>query len=253
LKSCPFENLELDRTQARRLRLLEKIAAPTPRPETLGQGQSVPEFSFIDQSHQRISLSQLSGKVVAVTFIYTRCPFPNYCFRLSNNFGQLQKRFGNRMGKDLVLLSVVIDPANDQPDAMANYARTWKADSRSWHFLTGQLTDIEKLAHEFDMDFYPDEALYIHSFHTVLIDRRGRLAANLEGNDFTSKQLGDLVESMLSGTQLAAVRHLRQSFTEVMKHCTEGVSISDCILHVLKITDFTGPPASPSFGLSACC
>jgi protein SCO1/2 len=102
------------------------------------------------------------------------------------------------MGKDLVLLSVVIDPANDQADAMANYARTWKADSRSWHFLTGQLTDIEKLAHEFDMDFYPDEALYIHSFHTVLIDRRGRLAANLEGNDFTSKQLGDLVESMLA-------------------------------------------------------
>jgi protein SCO1/2 len=193
-----FESLELDPTQARRLKLLEKIAAPKPRPDALAPGNAVPDFTFIDQSRQRVSLSELSGKVVAVTFIYTRCPFPDYCFRLSNNFGDLQKRFADRMGKQLVLLSVVIDPANDQPDAMAAYARTWKADTRSWHFLTGSPSDIEKLAHEFDMDFYPDEALYIHSFHTVLIDRQGRLAANLEGNDFTSKQLGDLVESMIA-------------------------------------------------------
>ena len=198
LAILPFENLELDPTQAKRLRLLERIAAPTARPDAIAQGQNIPEFSFIDQARQRISLSQLSGKVVAVTFIYTRCPFPNYCFRLSNNFGQLQKRFSDGMGKDLVLLSVVIDPANDQPDALANYSRTWKADTRSWHFLTGPLADIEKLAHEFDMDFYPDEALYIHSFHTVLIDRHGRLAANLEGNEFSSKQLGDLVESVIT-------------------------------------------------------
>jgi protein SCO1/2 len=197
IEILPFENLELDPTQAKRLRLLEKIAAPKHRPNNLVQGQKVPEFTFIDQSRQRISLSQFSGKVVAVTFIYTRCPFPDYCFRLSNNFGQLQKRFANRMGKDLVLLSVVIDPANDQPEALANYALTWKADSRFWHFLTGSPADIENLAQEFDMDFYPDEALYIHSFHTVLIDRQGRLAANLDGNDFTSKQLGDLVESMI--------------------------------------------------------
>jgi len=198
IEIVPFESLELDPTQARRLKLLERIAASKPRPDALSPGNAVPEFSFIDQSRQRVSLSQLSGKVVAVTFIYTRCPFPDYCYRLSNNFGQLQKRFAAHMGKDLVLLSVVIDPANDQPDAMADYARTWKADVRSWHFLTGSPADIEKLAHEFDMDFYPDEGLYIHSFHSVLIDRQGRLAANLEGNDFTSNQLGDLVESMLA-------------------------------------------------------
>jgi protein SCO1 len=147
-----------------------------------------------------VRLSQFAGKVVALTFIYTRCPFPDYCVRLSNNFGLLQKRFHDRLGSDLILLSVVIDPAHDQPQALADYARIWKADARAWHFLTGSQEQIDQIAGRFDMNFYPDEALYIHSFHTIVIDREGCLAANVEGNDFTPKQLGDLVAAVMSGT-----------------------------------------------------
>jgi protein SCO1/2 len=193
----PFESLELDPTQARRLTLMEKTIAPGSLPSALSMGQSVPDFVLTDQSRNRVALSQLVGKVVAVTFIYTRCPLPDYCFRLSNNFSLLQKRFRSRMGSDLVLLSIVIDPTHDQPDALANYAHIWKADPKSWHFLTGPLPDIERVSREFDMNFYPDEALLVHSFHTVVINREGKLAANLEGNNFSAKQLGDLVETML--------------------------------------------------------
>jgi protein SCO1/2 len=194
----PFESLELDPTQARRLKLMENAIAHSSQPTALALGQSVPDFALTDQSRNRVALSQFAGKVVAMTFIYTRCPLPDYCFRLSNNFALLQKRFRNRMGSDLVLFSIVIDPAHDQPDALANYARIWKADSKAWHFLTGPLPDIEQVSREFDMNFYPDEALLVHSFHTVVIDREGKLAANLEGNNFSAKQLGDLVETMLS-------------------------------------------------------
>jgi protein SCO1 len=194
----PFESLELDPTEARRFKLLENAMAAKSTPsDALRIGQPVPDFALIDQNHGRISLSQFAGKVVAITFIYTRCPRPDYCVRLSNNFGLLQRRFQNRMGRDLVLLTVVIDPAHDQPDALANYARIWKADSRSWHFLTGPLADIQKLCGKFDMAFYPDEGLLVHSFHTVVVDRNGKLAANLEGNDFTSQQLGDLVQTVM--------------------------------------------------------
>lgn len=98
------------------------------------------------------------------------------------------------MGQDLVLLTVLIDPVHDQPDAMRTYARTWKADARNWHFLTGPVTDIQQLCRRFDTSFYPDEALFVHSFHTVVISRNGHLAANLEGNNFTAQQLGDLVQ-----------------------------------------------------------
>jgi protein SCO1/2 len=194
----PFESLELDPTQARRLHLIENLTAPATRANAIEPGSMVPDFTLTDQSKQSVTLSQFAGKVVALTFIYTRCPLPDYCFRLSNNFGQLQKRFRTRMGSDLILLSVVIDPAHDQPAALSDYARTWKADSRAWHFLTGPLPQIEQMARGFDMNFYPEEALYVHSFHTIVIDRQGKLVANLEGNSFSAKQLGDLVETVLS-------------------------------------------------------
>jgi protein SCO1/2 len=194
----PFQSLELDPTQARRLKLMENLMSPTANSQALGSGQTVPDFSLTDLSQRSIKLSQFSGKVVALTFIYTRCPLPDYCFRLTNNFGQLQKRFRTHMGNDLVLLSIVVDPAHDQPTALADYAKTWKADSHSWHFLTGPLPEIEKVARSFDMNFYPDEALFVHSFHTVVIDRDGKLVANLEGNSFSAKQLGDLVEAVMA-------------------------------------------------------
>jgi protein SCO1/2 len=195
----PFESLELDPTQARRFKLMENaMASGSATADVLHVGQLVPDFALTDQNRQRVSLSQFAGRVVAITFIYTRCPRPDYCVRLSNNFGLLQRRFKNRLGRDLVLLTVVIDSAHDQPEALANYARTWKADARTWHFLTGPLADIQKLCRNFDMAFYPDEALFVHSFHTVIVDRDGKLAANLEGNDFTAQQLGDLVQTVMA-------------------------------------------------------
>ncbi len=70
------------------------------------------------------------GKVVAVAFVYTSCPLPEHSFRLSNNFGRVQKRFAGRMGRDLVLLSISFDPVHDQPEVLAKYAGIWKADPR---------------------------------------------------------------------------------------------------------------------------
>jgi protein SCO1 len=207
VRIVPFESLELDPTQARRLKLLENaMSAQSPSADVIHVGQAVPDFYLTDQNRQPVSLSQLAGKVVALTFIYTRCPRPDYCVRLSNNFGVLQRRFANRMGQDLVLLTVVIDPVHDQPDALKDYARTWKADARYWHFLTGSVASIQQLGRAFDMSFYPDEALFVHSFHTVVIDRRGKLVANLEGNTFTAKQLGDLLQEVMEQNRFASAQ-----------------------------------------------
>jgi protein SCO1/2 len=130
---------------------------------------------------------------VAVAFVYTRCPLPNYCFRLSNNLGRLQKRFADRMGRDLVLLSLTIDPVHDTPEVLAKYAATWNADPNSWHFLTGPEAEVKAVCRKFGVNFWPDEGALTHSLHTVVIDRRGKLASNFEGNEFTAEQLGDFV------------------------------------------------------------
>jgi len=197
LRVRSFESADQEQQEAQRLKVLQDIANPGAQVKPLATGEVVPDFEFTDQNQQQIALSQVSGKVVVLTFIYTRCPNPNYCFRLNSNLGRLQKRFPQRLGHDLVLLSIVVDPEHDQGMTLTNYANIWRANPQGWHFLTGPLPDIQKVTRMFGMDFWNGEGVVTHSFHTIVIDQRRKLAANIEGNQFTAQQLGDLVETML--------------------------------------------------------
>lgn len=194
-----FDSLELDPLSARRLRLLDGAIDQSLSLDLLKVGQPVPDFSLTDQNREHVTRSQFAGKVVAITFVYTRCPFPNFCFRLTNNFARLQKRFANEMGRNLILLTISLDPVHDQPDTLAEYARTWNIDAKGWHLLTGPPAEVQKFCERFGVAFFPDEGQLIHSLHTLIIDRQGKLAANLEGNEFTAEELGDLVQSVLKG------------------------------------------------------
>ena len=198
IRVVKFDSPERDPAQADRLKLLSQLLEKSAASE-LSPGDHVPDFTLTDQTNQPVTLSAFAGKVVALNFVYTRCPLPDYCFRLSSNFSQLQKRFGPRSG--LVLITITFDPGNDQPDVLAKYSQIWKADPKSWHFLTGPPTDIQKVCARFGVGYWPDEGLYVHGLHTAVIDRQGILVANLEGNRFTARQLGDLVETVLRGQQ----------------------------------------------------
>jgi protein SCO1/2 len=192
-----FEDLEQQPLAARRLKIIEDLdSAKSLGTSVLKIGQRLPNTVLTDQNRREINLAGFPGKVVLVNFIYTHCPLPDYCFRLSNNLGNVQRRFKPQMGRDLILLSVTFDPMNDQPEVLANYARTWNADP-NWHFLTGAVPEIRRVCNMFGVNFWPDEAELVHSLHTVIIDQQGKLAANLEGNQFTARQLGDLVQSIL--------------------------------------------------------
>jgi len=191
------EDMEQQALTVRRLKMIENLDAGRPlAPGMLKVGEPVPGVVLMDQNRNKVDLSGFAGKVVLMNFIYTHCPLPDYCFRLSNNLGNVQRRFRAKMGRDLILLSVTFDPVHDQPEVLRDYARTWKADG-NWHFLTGELSEVRRVCKMFDVDFWPDEAELMHSLHTVIINRQGRLAANLEGNQFTARQLGDLVQTVL--------------------------------------------------------
>jgi protein SCO1 len=196
-----YQTTEQDPSTARRLKLLNGMYDSTV-PKPLEIGQRVPAFSLIDQNRQPVMLSQFREKVVAINFVYTRCPLPNYCFRLSNNFGILQRRFKARMGKDLVFLTVTFDPEHDTPEVLTRYAHIWNADPRGWRFLTGQAAEVKGICGEFGVDFFPTEDFMAHSLHTAVIDRLGELAANLEGNQFSADQLGDMVQTILDRKNL---------------------------------------------------
>jgi protein SCO1 len=194
LRVVRYDSVEQDPLTARRLRLLRNLTRPA-TPVTVGQ--AVPDFTLIDQTHQRVSLSQFRGKLVAVNFIYTSCVLPQFCYRLANHFSVMERRFRERLGRDLVLLTITFDPARDTPERLAEYARHWKANPAVWHFLTGSADDVGRVCGLFDVDFFPEEGLISHVSRTLLIDRRGAIAASIEGNQYTAAQLGDLVATLL--------------------------------------------------------
>jgi len=204
-----YASVQQDPLAARRLALLNRMAGR--QRHVLGVGEIVPDFTLIDQAGRLVRLSSLAGRVVALNFIYTRCALPQFCPRMTNNFSVLQRRFGARLGRDVVLLTVTFDPARDRPDVLAKYAAQWKADARGWHFLTGSLADVRRVCDLFGIDAFPDDGLMDHSLRTAVIDRHGVVAASIDGNGYTAEQLGDLVETVLKQTGFRRTRYSRSN------------------------------------------
>jgi len=187
-----------DPLQAGGLTALEAAMDPATKANIVQPGQPVPDFELTDQAGKTVRLSDLRGKVVVLTFGYSRCPFPDYCLRLSNNLGAVERRFRPRAGRDLVLITIAIDPEHDQGTVLSEYAASFHADTMDWHFLTGPLPMVKQVAGLFGMNFWGNEGLLTHSLHTAVLDRNGNLVANIEGNHFTAQQLGDLVENVMN-------------------------------------------------------
>ena len=192
-----------DGSHVERLRLLSAAPADaglvmTPAASTLVPlGQTVPDFSLIDQRGAPVTLASLRGRVVVVTFIYTRCPLPDYCPRMITNLSAVRDRFRTRVGKDLTLLTVTFDPQYDTPERLAAFAKSQKADVEGWHFLTGDAAGIKQVCDAFGVEYWPDSGLITHTLQTAVIDRDGRLAAAVAGKDFTGRQIADLVATVL--------------------------------------------------------
>ncbi len=160
-------------------------------------GTTMPDFELTDQDGKPVRLSALKGKVVAVTFIYSRCPLPDYCPRMIENFKAVRARFADRMNRDLVFLTISFDPRYDTPEVLTKYAASQRAGGPGWHFLTGDPAKIERVCNAFGIQYWAEEGLITHSLQTAIIDREGRLAATVEGKNFTPVQLGDLVGAAL--------------------------------------------------------
>jgi protein SCO1 len=192
-----YQSVEQDPMTASRLNLLRSLTDASTQTNVLKPGEQIPDFTLIDQTRNNVSPSQFRGKVVLITFTYTHCALPNFCFRIANNFRRIQTRFANDMGRDLVFMSITFDPAHDTPDVMASYGKTWKADPANWKLLTGSSSDIAAICGKFGVTYFPDEGLMNHSLHTFVVDRDGKLVADMEGNEYSAEQLGDLVQSVL--------------------------------------------------------
>ena len=193
-------NVHRNGTLIDRIKILSAAPAsegmPDAAPTAVAIGQLIPDFTLTDQDGVPVSLQSLRGKVVAVSFIYTRCPLPDYCPRVMTNLGALRDRFGDRLGKDVALLTITFDPQYDTPEKMKEYARRYGADIPGWRLLTGSREEIARVCLLFGVEYWPEEGMITHTLRTAVIDREGRLAATVEGKEHSTRQLADLLVSI---------------------------------------------------------
>ena len=181
-----------------------KITGHAPQPPAAGPqamhmpapGEDVPDFSFINQDGKRIELRQYRGKVLLVTFIYTRCPFPDFCPRMSSNFGEIYKQLGSDPAlANARLLSVSFDPEHDTPKVLRDYgysvAHTHEAALfRRWQFGVPSAADLPKIADFFALTVKPEGGLITHNLSTAVIGPDGKIAKWYHGSDW---QVSDLI------------------------------------------------------------
>ncbi|NOT52980.1 MAG: redoxin domain-containing protein [Deltaproteobacteria bacterium] len=145
-------------------------------------------FTLTDQDGQPLSLSDLRGKIVILDFIFTRCPGP--CPLLSLKFSQLQQKLGARFGKNVMLLSISIDPRHDTPTVLKEYAQRYSANLTGWKFLVGSTKDTIMTASAFGADYEANQdGIVDHRLVTCVIDREGNVIQEFSGTNYTVDEI----------------------------------------------------------------
>ncbi len=135
------------------------------------------DYQFTNQMGQAVTLNQFKGQALAITFIFTRCPIPEYCPRLSKNFAEASRtlRALPKAPTNWHFLSVTFDPAFDTPEVLKAYAQTYQYDPNHWSFLTGAADQLAEFAQTADITARPDGNFYDHNFRTLIINAQGKL------------------------------------------------------------------------------
>lgn len=181
----------------------ERIAAQFEPPP----GAALPNFSLVNQNNEPITARNYAGKNLLVTFIYTRCPLPDYCPLMSENFAQVKRAVDAQddLKNSVALLSVTIDPKFDTPAVLRDYAARYVKNSNgtSWDFATGAPEQIAVVARFFGLSYTParDDSSIDHSLMTALISPDGKLVKLYRGNDWQPVAVVSDLERQPSATR----------------------------------------------------
>jgi protein SCO1/2 len=164
-------------------------------------GDVVPDFHFTNQDGKKISIDQFHGKVLLLTFIYTRCPLSDYCPRMSRNFAAINKALQGdpALYRGTHLLSISFDPAYDKPAVLRSYGSAYTGNYTNetfahWDFAAPAPDDLKKVLEYFDVGATPEKDRTItHSLSTVLIGPDGKVVAWYPTNDWA---LSDVLNAM---------------------------------------------------------
>ena len=171
-------------------------------------GREVPDFTLTNQDGKKIAIKDFRGKVLAITFIYSRCPLPEYCIRMSTNFSDLAMALKkDAASKDkFVLLSISFDPENDTPEKLRSYGLGYMGkgatDLGVWQLAVGKDAEVRKIADFFGLRYEvdtSDKTQINHSLRTAIIAPDGKVTKIFAGNEWTPAELKREMEAAVSG------------------------------------------------------
>ncbi len=166
-------------------------------------GEEVPDFAFTNQDGKRVSIKQYRGKTLLVTFIYTRCPFPEFCPRMSSNFNEVYKQAAtNPALANAHLVSVSFDPEHDTPKVLRDYgfsvAHTHDtALFRRWEFAAPPKDELPKIAEFFALTVQPENGMITHNLSTAVIGPDSKIVKWYHGGDW---QVSDLIKDVAAAS-----------------------------------------------------
>jgi len=168
-------------------------------------GESMPDFSLVNQDGRKIQKGDYRGKILLLTFIYTRCPLPDYCPLMSRNFATIAREVGDdpKLKDSVRLLSISIDPEYDKPAVLRRYALEYagagSAESlKRWQFASGKPEQVRKVAEFFGLSYWKESDQIIHALVTALIDPEGKVSKVYRGNDWKPADVMNDIRSLKS-------------------------------------------------------
>lgn len=163
-------------------------------PAAAKEGDEVPNFTLQNQDGKQIQLNDYRGKALLLTFIYTRCPLPEYCTLMSNNFALVDRQLQQTpdVYNKTHLLSVSIDPSYDTPQVLRSYgaAHTERYQEETfahWEFASGG--QVTQMAEFFGLTFIAEKDQIIHGLKTVIVKPDGKVAKVYTGNEWKPEEV----------------------------------------------------------------
>lgn len=145
-------------------------------------GEQAPEFVLYDQTGSVVKSERFRGKQVMLNFIFTRCQVAKMCPAAVSRFQQVQQLAREAGVTNLELLSISLDPVNDTPGVLKEYAQQRAIDTSNYTFLTGPETAIKSLLAQFGVLTEFKGNILNHTATTLLIDESGRIVHRADGS-----------------------------------------------------------------------
>jgi protein SCO1/2 len=169
-------------------------------------GDNVPDFALTDEYGKSIHLRSYKGDVLLVTFIYTQCPFPNYCPLVSRNFAHVYAATQKdpALAAKVRLLTISFDPKHDTPEVLRKYAATFRditgrVPFDRWEFATASPKEMDKITNYFGMSIGTDQGQIVHSMSTSVISPDGKIYKWYDENGWDPADLVQEASSAIAG------------------------------------------------------